>query len=80
MEKLKEGNWVMQSSTPPYITIAKMKFVFIKFWPHPPFLLQASLRHKTLFSTIILDINKNDMICIDKDKLEKQLLVTSRFH
>ena len=34
MDKFKEGNFVIQSSTPsPIVAIAKKKYVFIKFWP-----------------------------------------------
>ena len=32
---------------PPNVTIAKKKFVFIKFWPHPPFLINVT--HFTVF-------------------------------
>ena len=31
IEKSREGNCVIQRSIPPYVTIAKKKFVFIKF-------------------------------------------------
>ena len=31
MEKLREGNCVIPKSTPPNVTIAKKKFVYIKF-------------------------------------------------
>ena len=41
MEKLREENYVIQSSIPPNVTIAKKKFFSLYSDPNPPFLINV---------------------------------------